>query len=654
MFTPEKMIQIHVVFSDQDIDPVAETLVRQGAVQLIDSAEADDWAQNLNIAGSGDESESIKSRKDQIEVLFKRLGLPSQLYDAKPLEESWDVSESKLKQISSDLETLFSARESQEKELGRLKELNTRLQELPHIGFELGHSDSYSYLAVETGKVADENVEILQKKLAPLLHVMTPLGQFGGMTTIVAITLRRDKEKLQAALREAGFEHMNLANDENAELSPELTKDIETKIEKIKIDLLEINAKLKTVGQKNYEFLRSILYTVRREGLKQQILKYFRKTERTYLLTGWLPRLQKEVLISEIKKATQGRCIIEVIDAEKLQSVRSGKLDVPVQLNNPSFIKPFELITDAYGIPAYRTIDPTPLLGISFILMFGMMFGDVGHGLILTIIGFFLALKGKKEMMKHAGMIMVYAGVASIGFGFLFGSIFGEEHLLPTLWVKPMESITHLFKVAIYFGIGMIFTSMLINIINGIRRRDFMNLLFDKAGLLAAILYWCGILVATRMVTTEVEAKAELPVILPAAMIISTVLLFLREPIVHLMEGKKQLFPEGLTTGIMGGFVEILEIFLGFLANTVSFIRVAAFGLAHAGLFMAIFSLSDMVSSMASKTMIMIFGNILIICLEGLVVTIQVVRLEYYEFFSRFFVSGATAYHPLKTELENP
>jgi V/A-type H+-transporting ATPase subunit I len=134
------------------------------------------------------------------------------------------------------------------------------------------------------------------------------------------------------------------------------------------------------------------------------------------------------------------------------------------------------------------------------------------------------------------------------------------------------------------------------------------------------------------------------------------VLLFFKEPIIHLVQGKRKLFPEGVATGVMGGIVDILEILLGFLANTVSFIRIAAFGLAHAGLFMAIFALSDAVKGMAGdifSVFILFFGNIVIIVLEGLVVAIQAVRLEFYEFFSRFFKAGSVEYRPLGVDMKN-
>jgi V/A-type H+-transporting ATPase subunit I len=196
----------------------------------------------------------------------------------------------------------------------------------------------------------------------------------------------------------------------------------------------------------------------------------------------------------------------------------------------------------------------------------------------------------------------------------------------------------------------MIFTSILINIINAIRLRRFWDVLFDRAGLLAAMLYWSGIVLTSRIVTSSVVPKTVVAVLAPVLMSIALILLFFREPIIHLFQGKKKLYPEGALTGVIAGLVELMEIVLGFLANTVSFIRVAAFGLVHAGLAMAIFALSDAVGGVGSFFVI-VLGNLLIICLEGLVVTIQAVRLEFYEFFSRFFKESRTGYRPLRSEI---
>jgi V/A-type H+-transporting ATPase subunit I len=654
MFTPEKMEQIQILFSEKDLDRVVDVVVQQGTLQMVDAAEMDNWAEHLSRVGTGDESSEMRTRRERIESLMKTLSLTDSREEGEVVQGEWGDIDQEIPAIERSVREEKDRYEAIEKELGRLKELRDKAGELFSLGIPVETPDHYSYLSVETGRLADENLETLKRKLDSVVHIFYPLSQFGGMTTVMVIVLKRDREKLQDGLREAGFQRLEFTETDQ-KISPEIIKELDSKIDRLQQEILDVENRLHAIAREKGAFLRSVYFTIRKETIKQKMMQYFRKTERTYLLSGWLPFEERERFINAIRKTTQNRCVVEEIPAEEVTSVRSGKVQVPVQLRNPSFLKPFELLTSAYGMPAYRTIDPTPILGFSFLLMFGMMFGDVGHGLVLALIGILMAFRSKKQFFKHAGVLLFYGGCSSIVYGFLFGSFFGIENFLPTVWVKPMESITELFKIAIYFGIGMITLAIAINVINGIRKRKFLGMIFDKAGLLAAILYWSGIVIVTRLLTTKAEVRGEVPVIAFILMLGAVVLLFFREPILHLAEGKRKLFPEGVTTGIMGGIVEILEIFLGFLANTVSFIRVAAFGLAHAGLFMAIFSLSDAVKGMAGglvSGLVLFFGNILIIGLEGLVVTIQAVRLEFYEFFSRFFEQSSSKYQPIGAELK--
>jgi len=652
MFTPEKMQQVLVVFSDKDVNRVADAVVRQGSLQIVDAADMEEWAHDLPKGGTGEETGEMKVYRERVENIMKNLGLAFSAEHAVLNEGPWEGLDRRITDVEHSLKADLSVLEETEKELARLKELRDHLETVPVLGLPLRGQDAYSYLSVEVGSVSQKNMAILQQNLASVLHVVYPLGEKKGMVQVVVLVLKQDQERLRSALREAGFQPADVK--EKGEVpSPEVVKKLDQEIVRFQNIKNSAEERRKKMAQEEGPFFQSVLLRIRRDNLKQHILKYFRKTERTYLLSGWVPSEEREAFVGEIKRITQNRCIVEDNPAETIASVREGKVQVPVQLKNPSLLKPFEILTKMYGIPSYLSIDPTPLLGISFLIMFGIMFGDGGHGLVLSILGGLLAVKGKRQTYKNAGLLLFYAGCTSMLFGVLFGSIFGVENLLPTLWMKPMRSISHLFRVAIFFGIGMITVAIGVNIANGIRKRDFLGLIFDKAGLLAAVLYWCGIVVATRVITAE--AGGEVPALVPILMLSSIVLLFLREPIMHLVQGKRRLFPEGVATGIMGSSVELLEIFLGFLANTVSFIRVAAFGLAHAGLFMAIFALSDAVKEVASgfvSILVLIVGNLLIIGLEGLVVSIQAVRLEFYEFFSRFFQSGSLGYRPLGSEMK--
>ena len=653
MFTPDRMEQVHVVFSIRDLDMVAETILKDGSLQLVDSAEMEDWAESLDHGDHIYDIEPMNALLSRVDDLFRTMNLPKGGWTDK-YEGTLEACQQRVSAIEREIKTAESEKDALESELGRLKDLRHRLLEMPNMRLSIENESAYTYLFVKAGRVDDDNMEILQRNLTPILHVLTSLGSFGGRTTVALVGLKRDQQKLENVLREAAFAPLDLDKDTGA-VSPEMVDGLNNKMIDIQNQLNEKEKAFRETISRNESDLRSIRFRLKRDLLKHRMVKDFRKTDRTYLVSGWIPSDDKEGFISTMKRATRSRCIIESARAEDVQSVREGKVDVPVRMNNPPPFKPFEIITKAYGVPAYRTIDPTPVLGISFLLMFGMMFGDVGHGLVLALLGILFLLRSKAEFQKHVGLLLCYVGASSMIFGFLFGSLFGFEHLswMKPLWLRPMESISTLFKVTIRFGMGMIFLSILINVINAVRLKKFWNVIFDHAGLLSALLYWCGIVLASRIVTESPGVKSKMVILAPGLIAIALILLFFREPIVHLAEGKKKLYPEGAFTGIVSGLIELMEIVLGFLANTVSFIRIAAFGLVHAGLAMAIFSLADSVNGVGS-VLIIIFGNIFIIMLEGLIVSIQSVRLEFYEFFSRFFKEGPVGYKPLRSELINP
>jgi V/A-type H+-transporting ATPase subunit I len=292
-------------------------------------------------------------------------------------------------------------------------------------------------------------------------------------------------------------------------------------------------------------------------------------------------------------------------------------------------------------------VDPTIFVGITFLLMFGMMFGDVGHGLVLLAGG--VALAAKSRRFGDAGKLVAYCGIASVLFGILYGSLFGLEGVLPPVWVTPLEGVTDLFKAAIGFGVVVVSLGIVLNIVNGVKTHSFPEGFFDQSGPLVGIAYWAGVGIAIKFMTSS--DRASYPMIFLGFFLIPLVLLFMKGPILRLLGRSKEVFPEGVTTYVMSGIIEIMEILIGYLANTMSFIRVAAFGLAHAGLFVAVFSLAEVVATkpggMVLSWLVLIGGNALIILLEGLVVTIQALRLEYYEFFGKFFKGDGVKYDPV-------
>lgn len=651
MFFPEKMLLVNALFPDKYTPKVVRMIIHQGDLQIVDAAQTNPWIKDLARTYSTEESSQSQARREKVEGLVKTLKLTDQLHNFQPLSGDWMEIDQSLETAIAEIESVSQRRDSLQKEFQRLNEIKTRYDRFPGLGKALQMPGDYSYLAIETGEIPDNNLPLLEEQLSATLHVILPIGRQKGMTSLVAIVLKRDAEVLQAALKASGFQPTKIEK-ELPSLATESIEKLEKELNDINEQLRDAEEKFQAVVNRHRALLIGVYLRIRQEQVQGRMLHFFRRTEKTCLFSGWLPDSRKEVFVKELQKATQNRAIVDLIPAESHEAVKDGSVEVPVKLNNPAFFKPFEMLTSVYGLPKYQTIDPTPVFGLSFLLMFGMMFGDIGHGLVLALLGLALLLKSHKETFKSAGYLLLYAGGSSIIFGFLFGSFFGVEDLFPTIWMKPMNDINQLFKVVIYVGAGMITVSIIINLINGIRSGRILDYIFDKAGLLSGILYWCGIILVSRLVLTKTNGGVGLFVIY--LFVACALLLFFREPILNLIRKNRRLYNSGVVTGIMHSLVEMLEIVLGFLANTVSFIRVGAFGLAHAGLFIAIFALSDMVSGKLSgvaSILILILGNIFIIALEGLVVTIQAIRLEFYEFFNRFFRPARVKYQPIR---ENP
>ncbi|HQO73798.1 MAG TPA: V-type ATPase 116kDa subunit family protein [Candidatus Marinimicrobia bacterium] len=626
-------------------------IIHQGDLQIVDAAQTNPWIKDLARTYSTEESSQSQARREKVEGLVKTLKLTDQLHNFQPLSGDWMEIDQSLETAIAEIESVSQRRDSLQKEFQRLNEIKTRYDRFPGLGKALQMPGDYSYLAIETGEIPDNNLPLLEEQLSATLHVILPIGRQKGMTSLVAIVLKRDAEVLQAALKASGFQPTKIEK-ELPSLATESIEKLEKELNDLNEQLRDAEEKFQAVVNRHRALLIGVYLRIRQEQVQGRMLHFFRRTEKTCLFSGWLPDSRKEVFVKELQKATQNRAIVDLIPAESHEAVKDGSVEVPVKLNNPAFFKPFEMLTSVYGLPKYQTIDPTPVFGLSFLLMFGMMFGDIGHGLVLALLGLALLLKSHKDTFKSAGYLLLYAGGSSIIFGFLFGSFFGIEDLFPTIWMKPMNDINQLFKVVIYVGAGMITVSIIINLINGIRSGRILDYIFDKAGLLSGILYWCGIILVSRLVLTKTNGGVGLFVIY--LFVACALLLFFREPILNLIRKNRRLYSSGVVTGLMHSLVEMLEIVLGFLANTVSFIRVGAFGLAHAGLFIAIFALSDMVSGKLSgvaSILILILGNIFIIALEGLVVTIQAIRLEFYEFFNRFFRPARVKYQPIR---ENP
>ncbi len=278
-------------------------------------------------------------------------------------------------------------------------------------------------------------------------------------------------------------------------------------------------------------------------------------------------------------------------------------------------------------------------------VLFGGMFGDVGQGLVISLVGYLIYRKSKNQL----GKIMMYLGGMSFAFGFVYGSLFGDEHLIGDLLgykpINPMEVTMEILVVTIGFGIFLMLIAMVISIKNSYDQHKIGKLLFDRNGIAGLVFYLTvlGIILASIM---NIEVS---PIIVLVFIVAPMILIFLAHPLGNLVEGKSHILPADKGGFFIEALFELIETLLAFLSNTISFMRIGAFALNHVGFFLAFHMLSDIVAESSGKAggvVVMILGNILIIALEGLIVGIQGMRLAYYELFSRFYEGDGVEFKP--------
>lgn len=377
----------------------------------------------------------------------------------------------------------------------------------------------------------------------------------------------------------------------------------------------------------------------------EAILKAMRLSafsSKAMFITGWMDARDKPRLIKLLQKLCGERYIL------------SEERDpyAPVRLMNMRLFRPFELIVKMMGMPANSEIDPTPLAALTFILVFGLMFGDLGQGLVLAAAGIalkYIAGKKKSEDLGHAGGILLACGLAAALCGVLYGNLFSSEHLIPALWIRPAEKIMTLFSVTILIGAAIIVIGLCINIINAFINSDYVEALLEKKGMAVLILYSAIVIMAVRFMSHK--QTPELWKIL--AFIVAPLLIFCLRGVLGPLLFKAHK-PHNVGEYITETIMDVVEIALSMFANTVSFIRVGAFALSHAGLSIVTYTLAGMADpnlKSVGAVAVIVIGNIFIIGFEGMICGIQSMRLEYYEFFSKFYKGDGTVFSPfiLKT-----
>ncbi len=526
----------------------------------------------------------------------------------------------------------------------------TQIEQFVGLEYDVSSILHFNFIKYRFGRFTKDYytkfMEYIHDDIDSIFCTSREVGNYVWGVYFVPVTL---SDRIDSIYSSMHFERFFLSDD--YEGTPQAASDsLKDDIEKFTLARNRIKRYISDVLEKNKADFIKAYSTLKRYIENFDIRKMAALTKHDsknphvlfYILCGWMSAKNADSLRSLIEKDKDTFCFVE----EKHSNLFSI---APTKLNNFVLFKPFELFIEMYGLPSHNEIDPTPIVSVFYAFLFGFMFGDLGQGAVLCILGFIIS-KWKKSRLAS---IVSVCGISSMIFGCLFGSLFGFEDIIPALWLRPGEamsdiplvgSLNTVFIVAIGIGCAVILFSMVLNIINRVKSNEYGEALFDTNGVAGIVFYASAVSVVLLFLTKQIVLAFGILIIM---FVIPLLLIFFKEPLTHLIEKKAKIFPDEKGMFFVQGFFELFEVLLSYFSNTLSFVRVGAFAISHAAMMEVVLLLSGATGDSSSINWIgIILGNIFVCTMEGLIVGIQVLRLEYYELFSRFYKGVGRAFMP--------
>jgi V/A-type H+-transporting ATPase subunit I len=653
------MKRLSVVVLDQDRHDVLRGLGRLGAVHLVRSRPGPDTAPEPPPDRSADLGR-CDTMLDRIAALARRLDVPvtEPPPDAVP-EIDLAEAERRLDAVEGRTREPLERQASLRRQWGEVTAMLAQVEGFETLDVPVEDLGRLSFLHFAIGSLPEQNLPDLADEVGENV-VLVPLATAGGEQRLVAVTSRKGRFALETALEQEGFSRRTPETEEGGSLA-DVADGLRRRRDDLAAELERTAATLDRLSAEVGPVLGQVRAVVRTERRILEAEEHFPRTHATSLITGWVPAEEVGLVRRRLRDLIGNRCVIETADAGDVPED-----EVPVLLKHPRLLRPFQMLVSAYGLPGYRDLEPTLFVAITFLGMFGMMFGDIGHGGVLAVGGVLAALYGRSRKVRDGGVLLTAAGAASIVFGFVYGECFGIELEGLALWHSPLEpeGTMAFIWTAIAVGIGVITLGLVLNIVNRFRRGEWLQGLLDRTGVVGGVFYWASVALFLRW---GVQQRSDLNWLFAVLIVGALVALLVREPLLRALyhrrgesggeeagEGGAEETVPGLVETIFESVIEVFETVLTYLSNTISFVRLAAYAMSHTAILVATFLLADEVAKAAGAVggplgvLIIILGNAMAIALEGIIASVQALRLEWYEFFSKFYTGGGRAFEPFR------
>lgn len=673
--TPMRLLAAVVL--DESTEEVSRELLRLGQLEFVSVRDlAADWKDQVTALPSDGREAKAGELRLRLEGLLRIAGTPVRLpppslEDRTPLDP--EEAERTLDTLASEVGAIRDRQKAVQEDILRLTEMRRQLEVFDDLSKPSGLGSAYSFLAVRTGTVPSSRLPDLEESLGTLPSVLVPWGGPGEpVRQALVVTLKRDEGRVAPLLARAEWEDGILAEGSRDGSSRDamprdgkarVLQGVDARIAVLRDRQSALQGDLEDLFRRKGPDLETMWARLRIRELLGRVRSRFARTDRTVLFSGWIPGDAAADVEESIRRAAAGRCHVEWISERE---GRARDLEAPVALRNPPLLRPFEALVRNYAVPEYGSVNPVPFTAAAYLAMFGLMFGDAGHGLVLVLLGAAGLLAARRAGRDDTlGRLILYCGFSAIAAGILFGSYFGMPWL-PPVWFDyhgavaghgggggSVRTVYDILGITIKFGLAVLGTGLILNWINLVRKRRWLTLVLDKGGLLGGWIYGAGTWAAFRFVESGYRTLPD-PELLFWLLGLPTLVLAFKGPAEFFLHPPEHRKPFGALTVVdflMEWIVEVLEIYSGYLANTLSFMRVAGLGIAHVSLMTAFFQMARMLNPgggpSAAAAAVLVLGNVLVIALEGLSAGIQSLRLNYYEFFSKYFNGTGRAFRPI-------
>ena len=639
-----KMKLLNAVGDLNDIDGVVSVLGSSGVFQPDDAGEFFSDSESLIPISASDEYSPLL---DKLKELMSASGIRPEIVSSNEFDDAdVDTVKEHIDKLETELGEIARNRDRLNSELESCKEGIEKTRRFVGLGIDIEKIAQCEYIVTRFGKLPAESY----KKLS--VYSDNPYVEFFPCTHdnryywgVYAAPLD-EAAKIDRIFARLFFEPVDI--EDISGTPKEYVAALMDKADKLLDELKRVDRELKEAVMNNKQELLEMFSALCRHHSYTAIKNHACKYQRSFVLIGWIPAEYE----GEIRQSLERFKSLELTFTDAKDEAKHSP---PVKLRNPFFFRRFEYYTQMYGLPGGNEPDPSWFIALTYTLLFGIMFADVGQGILLLITAIYMY----KKLKMPLGALLIPCSISSTIFGFIFGSVFGFEELLDPVYkalfgldekpIDVLEGSTTMMLIysAVGIGVVLLMIAMLLNIISCFRRGDIGGALFGVNGVAGLVFYASLIigLVAGLVLNIQLMSTAYILLLI----VLPLLLIFMREPLSRLIRGEKDIFEGGVGSFIVDNLFEMFEVALSYVTNTMSFLRVGAFILVHAGMMKVVFVLACMFGPVG-YVITVIAGNVLVMALEALLVGIQVLRLEYYELFSRFYIGDGREYKPVKVE----